>query len=85
MHRGGANVGANRKNADETNMRNNNSESIMAFTAAQVAEKLNFSLRTIRTITAEGLLPYRQLGRSVRYTEADINSYLDAHRIGGYV
>ena len=57
----------------------------MAFTAREVAEMIGVSFDTVRRATAEGLLPCRRLGRSVRYTRADIHSYLDAHRDGGYV
>ena len=53
-------------------------ENIKVFTAAQVAEVLQVSLRTVQRITASGALPHRVIGeRTVRYTEADVKTYLD--------
>lgn len=60
-------------------------ENRIAFTVQEVAELLGVSINTIRRATAEGLLPYRQLGRLVRYTREDIQAYLDAHRVAGFL
>jgi excisionase family DNA binding protein len=57
----------------------------LAYTAHEVADLLGVSFSTIRRATADGVLPYRRLGRLVRYTRADIDAYLDSHRECGYV
>lgn len=57
----------------------------LAFTAEEVAYSTGVSLRTVREATYAGVLPCRRLGRLVRYTQEDIQHWLDLHRDGGYV
>ena len=49
----------------------------MAYTAGEVAKMLSISEVQIRRFTASNALRPRRLGRSVRYTEADIQWFLD--------
>lgn len=49
----------------------------VVLTAEQVAQVLQVSLRTVQRLTASGDLPHRKIGdRAVRYTVADIDTYL---------
>jgi excisionase family DNA binding protein len=46
-------------------------------TADDVAAILQVASRTVRRLTYEGLMPCRRIGRLVRYTDADVQAYLD--------
>jgi excisionase family DNA binding protein len=50
------------------------------YTAAQVADLLQISERTVRRHTCEGLMPCHRPGRAVRYTPEDIHIYLQRIR-----
>lgn len=62
------------------------SESLRLYSAAEVAEMLNVSKRTVERATSEGVLPHRALGagsRSARYTRNDVAVYLESiQRVG---
>ena len=48
----------------------------IVLTAEQVAQVLQVSLRSVRRLTASGALPHRLVGKLVRYTVADVDTYL---------
>ncbi len=48
-----------------------------AYTAEEVADMLHVSVRTLRRVTTVGTMPCRRIGRAVRYTAADISTYLE--------
>jgi excisionase family DNA binding protein len=48
----------------------------IAYSAKEVAELLSLSVVTVRRHTALGWFPHHRIGRAVRYTRADIESYL---------
>ena len=51
--------------------------------AAEVAERCGVSLRTVRRWIAAGDLVEHRLGRLVRVAEADLERFLEAHRLPG--
>lgn len=59
-------------------------DTTIAFTAEQVAARLNLSLVTIRRHTAAGLFPCHRIGRAVRYTGEDIKAYMARWKDNGY-
>ena len=83
----GASDGATVTAADRPVMTDTNTTTLprLAFTAEEVAQSIGVSLRTVREATYEGLLPCRRLGRLVRYTQEDVQHWLDSHRDAGYV
>jgi len=44
----------------------------------EAAQILTVSEVTARRLAKSGALPYRQIGRQIRLTEADIDAFLDA-------
>lgn len=50
---------------------------------ADAARALSISPRKLWGLTAEGALPCVRVGRSVRYSPADLAAYVDAQREGG--
>jgi len=46
------------------------------FTADEVAEALVISETLVRQLTLEGEIPCRRIGRLVRYTTADIDTFI---------
>lgn len=49
-------------------------------TEAEAAQRLRLSARTLRNARNDGLLRYVLIGRSVRYTIEDLESYIDLFR-----
>lgn len=52
----------------------------VVYTAAEVAAMLRLTRDQVRLATVNGALPHRQLGasaRTIRYTRADIDSFLE--------
>lgn len=54
------------------------------FTAAEVAQALAVSTTLVRQLTLSGDLPCRRIGRLVRYTTADIESFVHSFDDRGY-
>lgn len=52
----------------------------LLLTEAEAAERLRLCQRTLRKARQEGLLHYVLIGRAVRYTVADLESYIEALR-----
>ena len=51
-------------------------------TELEVAELTKMSLSTLRNNRFQGKgIPYLKIGRSVRYSEADVINYMESHRI----
>jgi excisionase family DNA binding protein len=50
------------------------------FTIAAVAQRLDFSPRTVHRWIANGELVVHRIGRAVRVSEADLNAFLANHR-----
>lgn len=55
------------------------SEQIL-LTEQEAAERLRLSSRTLRKARAMGTLPYVLIGRSVRYTVSDLESFIETLR-----
>lgn len=55
---------------------------VRLMSAAEVADLLGVSRRTVERATVAGVLPHRRIGgeRSARYTLEDINDYVNAIR-----
>lgn len=55
---------------------------VRLMSAAEVADLLGVSRRTVERATIAGVLPHRRIGgeRSARYTLEDINDYVNAIR-----
>lgn len=49
----------------------------LLLTEAEAADRLRISARTLRKARAAGILPYVLIGRAVRYTMADLESYIE--------
>ncbi|MCF8527291.1 MAG: helix-turn-helix domain-containing protein [Candidatus Nanopelagicales bacterium] len=54
------------------------------FTAEEVAQALAVSTTLVRQLTLSGDLPCRRIGRLVRYTTADIESFVHSFDDRGY-
>jgi hypothetical protein len=52
----------------------------LLLTEADAAERLAVCQRTLRKARQNGLLPYILIGRAVRYTMADLESYIQTLR-----
>ena len=51
------------------------------FTEKEAAEMLDFSLAKIRRVRGSREITFRKLGGSIKYTQADLNEYLDNGRV----
>jgi excisionase family DNA binding protein len=49
----------------------------------QAAGRLKFSTRKLYNETKEGRIPHVRLGRLIRFIPADLDAYVESHRIGG--
>ncbi len=52
----------------------------LLLTEAEAADRLRLCQRTLRKARQQGLLHYVLIGRAVRYTVADLESFIDALR-----
>lgn len=52
----------------------------LLLTEAEAADRLRLCQRTLRKARQKGLLHYVLIGRAVRYTVADLESFIDALR-----
>lgn len=52
----------------------------LLMTEAEAAERLSLCTRTLRKARQEGALPFVLIGRAVRYTMADLESYIEKQR-----
>jgi hypothetical protein len=50
---------------------------------AQAARALGICVRTLDYKTANGQIPHIKIGRITRFIPADIEAFINAHRIGG--
>lgn len=46
-------------------------------TVAEVADQLGVSAHRVRADATVGLLPHRRVGRLVRFTQTDVDTYVD--------
>jgi Bacterial regulatory protein, Fis family. len=49
----------------------------------QTAKRLGICVRTLDNRMAENLIPYVKIGDAVRFIPADIEAFIQKHRIGG--
>jgi len=49
----------------------------------QAARALGICVRTLDYKTAEGQIPYVKIGRITRFIPADIEAFINSHRVGG--
>lgn len=55
---------------------------IQLFTEKEVSDLLRIGLQTLRNQRSKGIgLPYVKFGKSVRYCKADLEKFLNEHRI----
>ncbi|WP_260925353.1 helix-turn-helix domain-containing protein [Novosphingobium sp. 9] len=52
----------------------------LLLTEAEAADRLRLSIRTLRKARNEGRLHYVLIGRAIRYTIADLESYIETLR-----
>lgn len=52
----------------------------LLLTEMEAADHLRLSIRTLRKARQEGTLRYVLIGRAVRYTVDDLESFVDSHR-----
>lgn len=51
-------------------------------TCADVAKKLNVSIRTLKTLIADQQISFVRVGsRGIRFTQADVDNYIAANRV----
>lgn len=55
----------------------------LTLTVTQAAEQLDVTEQWLRKEAAAGRIPSRKVGRSRRFTEADLTDYLERVRQGG--
>ncbi len=51
------------------------------YTVKEIADLLGFTERYIRQLIAEGLLPARKIGRSVRVPDGGLSDFLEARKL----
>ena len=51
-------------------------------TSREVAEILQVSTRKLAEMKADGLIPFVQVGRSIRFAKGDVESWIHEHRVG---
>ena len=51
--------------------------------AEQVADWLGCSVKLVRKLAAEGKLPVVKVGALTRFDPAEIERFIDSHRVGG--
>lgn len=54
------------------------------FTADEIAKALCISRTLVRQLTTKGEIPCRRIGRLVRYTQADIDAFVDSRENHAY-
>ncbi len=50
------------------------------YTEIQFAQLVGLSLSTVRKLRSRGRVPHVRLGKRILYTQADVESFLAAHR-----
>jgi excisionase family DNA binding protein len=58
------------------------SDGIELLDREQTAKRLKFSTRKLYNETKEGRIPHVRFGRLMFFIPADIDAYVEAHRIG---
>jgi excisionase family DNA binding protein len=53
------------------------------FTKGEIAAKLGVSTITVDRLRRRGLLPYRRIGGTVRFTENDLNTFIERTAVDG--
>jgi excisionase family DNA binding protein len=64
-------------------LQDNSSNGVDLLSREQAARRLNFSTRKLHYLVKEGQIPHVRLGRLMRFIPADLEAYIQAHRIGG--
>jgi predicted DNA-binding transcriptional regulator AlpA len=59
-----------------------NSQNVGLLNKTQAAKRLGICVRTLDNRMADLKLPYVQIGKSIRFIPADIENYIQSHRIG---
>ena len=59
------------------------SQEIGLWNKIQAARALGICVRTLDYKTANGQIPHVKIGRITRFIPADIEAFINAHRIGG--
>jgi excisionase family DNA binding protein len=49
----------------------------------QTAKRINCSPRNLHNLVVRGELPYVRLGKLLRFIPADVDEFIQSHRIGG--
>jgi excisionase family DNA binding protein len=60
-----------------------NTQTETLFDKREAAHKLRCCVRTLDYRLKRGQIPFVKLGKNVRFIPADIEAYIQAHRIGG--
>ncbi len=58
-------------------------DEIGLLTREQAAKRINCSQRNLHNLRVIGQLPYVKIGKLIRFIPADLDAYVEAHRIGG--
>jgi len=59
------------------------SQEVGLWNKTQAARALGICVRTLDYKTANGQIPHVKIGRITRFIPADIEAFINAHRIGG--
>jgi excisionase family DNA binding protein len=53
------------------------------YTVDEVADRIQLSVNYIYRLARTGKIPCTRIGRHVRFSERDLEVWLDSHRVGG--
>jgi DNA binding domain, excisionase family len=56
---------------------------VTLLTVPEAAQKLRISIRSVNYRMKAGQIPFVKIGKSVRFLPADLERFIDQHRIGG--
>ena len=58
-------------------------DTLIWLTTKQAAQALQITTRTLQTYRDQGMIPFSQFGREIRYQQSDIQQFLIEHYIKG--
>jgi excisionase family DNA binding protein len=59
------------------------SSDVRLLTREQTWKRINCSQRHLHNLVISGDLPYVKIGKLIRFIPADVDAYVESHRVGG--